>query len=151
MMRGNTEKRTVYNYQGCNHALRFRVSFPEVTNRESIWGLGNYRAMEFLSLFDNRMCVFAGGGTTILRGITLAIESALEQRKGKTTIVLLKGAGGMTDYAVEHLEQLFPQISTGDASEFLEVKVVDIENAPEELRGVLEQSGRLSSSSDEPG
>jgi uncharacterized protein with von Willebrand factor type A (vWA) domain len=96
------------------------------------------------------MCVFAGGGTTILRGITLAIESALEQRKGKTTIVLLKGAGGMTDHAAEHLEQLFPQISTGDAFEFLEVKVVNIESSPEELRAVLERSGRLPSSSDEP-
>jgi hypothetical protein len=150
MMRGNSQKRTAYNYQACNHALRFRVSFPEVADKKSIWDLGNHRAIEFLSLFDNRMCVFAGGGTTILRGITLAIESALEQRKGKTTIVLLKGAGGMTDHAAEHLEQLFPQISTGDAFEFLEVKVVNIESSPEELRAVLERSGRLPSSSDEP-
>ncbi len=144
VMRGNDEKRTVYNYNLCNHALKFRVTFPDVANQESIWGLGNYRALEFLTFFKNRMCIFAGGGTTVLRGIMQAAQTALEQRQGKTTIVLLKGTGGMTDHVAENLDEILPARSTEGISQFLEVVIVDISEGADALEGVLRNSGRLS-------
>jgi hypothetical protein len=145
VMRGNADKRTVYNYEACDHALKFRVSFPDIEGKESIWGLGNYRAVEFLSLFEDRMCIFAGGGTTVLRGITHAAQTALEQRNGKTTIVLLKGTGGMTDHFIERLDEMFPNRDKGDVSQFLKFTIVDVKSNPNELTRVLEETGRLSS------
>jgi hypothetical protein len=141
VMRGNDQQLTVFD-KSPGERIQCRVNFPSGGPVEKIWDISARRGIEFLSLFDNRMVIFAGGGATNLKEVSLAANQALALRSGITHIVLLAGTEGATDEVVNRLDELLPDARSEEAQQFVKIHVIDIAQGPDEMIELLRSTGR---------
>jgi hypothetical protein len=88
------------------------------------------------------MTIFAGGGVTLQEDFINSIESAIALQRGITHLVLITGAGGMSDHLAETKDELLTRYDPKLLERFVKVYSVSVHEDADGLKGILRSTGR---------
>ncbi len=141
VLRGGAEQRIVSD-PDVDLELAFNIRIPSSHRDTSFWKIATLRGIELGSLFLDRMTIFAGGGVTLQEDFINSIESAIALQRGITHLVLITGAGGMSDYLAETKDELLTRYDPKLLERFVKVYSVSVHEDADGLKDILRSTGR---------